>query len=71
MEEENVEDLQLAWENLEIARKIVDNRVNEVMLDPGVTRDEKTALQKKLARIHLRMGDVECIRDDFPESKKE
>ena len=65
--EEEVEDLQLAWENMELSRNITTKALT------NVKNDEETAknLQKNLMNIHIRLGDLQCWKENFVEALQE
>lgn len=58
--EQNVEDLQIAWEDLETARTIIDRLVKE---NNEPSKDDK--LKADLAQVHLRCGDLQRINSAY------
>ena len=66
-EQQNVEDMEIAWENLDTARNIV-----EAMLlresDDNITAEFKSKLQLDLAQILLREGDLQRMNGRYAEA---
>ena len=57
----DLEDVQVAWENLDVARLIIERRINA----EDIKEEEKKSLTKKLALIHQRLGGCMAWQDDF------
>ena len=66
-EEENVDDIQIVWENMEVARFITQRHIDSISLDDP----EKLLLLKFLAKIKSRLGDLQCWREDFVSALEE
>lgn len=58
--EEEVDDMQLAWENLECAQKILATNAPE-----KAETEEQKQYQLLLAKVHLRLGDFQMLNGAF------
>lgn len=67
-EEEDVEELQVAWENLDLARKILEDYIEEHL---NLTQEEVTKYRSQLADAYLRLGDLENWREEFSRALEE
>jgi len=61
---EDIDDLQLAWENLELANKICQRELQSGNLSEAAEREAKLSL----ARINLRLGELEQWRENLSEA---
>ena len=61
-----VEDIQLAWEHLEIARVYTEMKLN-LLRDEGKTEEIPTTM-KFLSVIHIKLGDLNCYQENFKEA---
>jgi len=64
------EDMEIAWENLESARAILEKMVQEHKQEGGVPENDDDGKKKKkllldLAQVHLREGDLERLNGRF------
>jgi len=66
-----VKSKKLAWENLEVARFIVEKKFESMQKDQKSADDEMKVVLNNYAKILLRIGDLECWRENFPEALKE
>jgi tetratricopeptide (TPR) repeat protein len=58
--DEEVDDIQIAWENLELARTII-----EKMLETTVPLNKKDKLRADLAQVYLRQGDLLRVDSNY------
>jgi tetratricopeptide (TPR) repeat protein len=58
--DEEVDDIQIAWENLELARTII-----EKMLETILPQDKKDKLRADLAQVYLRQGDLLRVDSNY------
>lgn len=67
-----VDDLQLAWEHLEVSRKIFMYAMEDVKKSEDSDMKEKyIQIVKQVIEISLRLGDLESWRDNLTEAVKE
>lgn len=62
IEEEEVDDIQIAWENLEVSRTILEKYLRE---QPAVAESEKKKFKLQLANSYLRIGDLKNWQENF------
>ena len=62
LEEEEVDDIQIAWENLEVSRTILEKYLRE---QPAVAESEKKKFKLQLANSYLRIGDLKNWQENF------
>lgn len=58
---------QVAWENLEVARVVTEKRCEEIVRAPEFEKAELEKLMRQRARVHIRLGDLECWKENFEE----
>jgi len=61
-ENEEISDIQIAWEHLETARLICEKSL--VCIDKKKNKDLYTDICKSLSDIHLRLGDIKIMADE-------
>mmetsp|Transcript_6618 Transcript_6618/g.7696 ORF Transcript_6618/g.7696 Transcript_6618/m.7696 type:complete len:596 (-) Transcript_6618:221-2008(-) len=61
-DEDFAEDIQIAWENLDTARNIIEKMIGE---GNPLSETDAVKLQLDLAQIHLREGDLERINGNY------
>ena len=61
---ENADDMNIAWENLEVARTIVEG----LLTQDTVNKTSKSKLQLDLAQILLRSADLQRLNGRYPEA---
>lgn len=67
-----VDDLQLAWEHLELSRKIFNQQLEDVQNSEADDKKEKgIQIIKQVIEISLRLGDLESWRDNLAEAVNE
>lgn len=64
--EEEPEDIQYAWEHLELARVFTEKKLNKFK-DEGKI-DEVSKVMKFLSIIHTKLGDANCYQENFKEA---
>ncbi len=64
--EEEPEDIQFAWEHLELARVFTEKKLNQYK-DEGKI-DEVSKAMKFLSAIHTKLGDANCYQENFKEA---
>ena len=64
--EEEPEDIQFAWEHLELARVFTEKKLNKYK-DEGKI-DEISTVMKFLSIIHTKLGDANCYQENFKEA---
>lgn len=67
----NFEIKQVAWENLEAARVITEKHYEEMKKDPTAKKEDFEKILKQKAKIFLRLGDLECWKENFEEGLSE
>jgi len=74
-QEEDVDDLQIVWEQLEVSRVILEKLLNGIdtsSLDQNEDKREiHTKISKMLAQVVLRLGDANCYSDNFDAALQE
>lgn len=66
--EEDLEDIQVAWENIETARHILTKHLE---VNSKLPIDEYASIQRGLARCYLRLGNIENVKEDFTNALSE
>ncbi|KAL4427530.1 hypothetical protein ABPG74_019486 [Tetrahymena malaccensis] len=67
-----IDDLQLAWENLELSRKIYNQELSQLQDSSDEDRKEKQIeVRKQIVEVTLRIADLEQWRDNFSDALKE
>ena len=66
--DEELEDIQVAWENIETARVIISKYLEE---QQNLNAEDRKAFLKKLAHCHLRLGNCENRKENFGEALNE
>jgi hypothetical protein len=61
----------LAWENLEVAKTLAEKKFETIKSSENSTKEEIEQVLKFLSRVTLRLGDLECHRDNFEDGLKE
>lgn len=64
MNEEEIEELQVAWENIESSRAILQKYLNE---QKNLNKKDKEYFLRKLSHCYLRLGDIENRKENFKE----
>jgi len=67
-DDERVEDIQIAWENLDVCRVIIEKHIEE---NPDLKEEERSNLNAQLANCYLRLGDAENWKEDFTAALQE
>lgn len=67
-EDEEVEDIQIAWENIETARLILQTYLDE---HSDLTQDERSQIRRRLAHCYLRLGNCENRKENFTQALTE
>lgn len=71
-EEADVDDLQVGWEHLEVARLELEKLMTSTdPFDPNLTLkqiEENTKIIRKLSDVMIRLGDANCSSDKFDEA---
>lgn len=62
--------VKLAWENLEVARILAEKKYESIKSSENCSKEEIEPVLKFLSRVTLRLGDLECHRDNFEEGLK-
>jgi hypothetical protein len=62
LDEEGIEEIQIAWENLDICRLIIEKYFLE---NANMNPEEKSVLELRLANCYLRLGDCENWKELF------
>lgn len=78
-EEEETEDIQLAWEMLEVARVIYSKYLDAFIAsssessasDHSVVSQDRTTLSSELIRVHTRLGDLGQESGQFEQAKED
>lgn len=58
----SVQEIEMAWENLEVARTVLERYLRE---QPNLEERERRGYQSLLANVHLRLGDLQNWKEDF------
>jgi len=74
--EEEADDLQVAWEHLEVSRlafeKLLNSHTSNQSAEPTEEETNKiTKIRKYLSSVLLRLGDANCSLDNFPGALQE
>ena len=62
---DSLSDLQLAWENIEVARTLMQGRLNHLYLADEKNHRRIQSTKRILGDILVRLGDLECQKDNF------
>jgi tetratricopeptide (TPR) repeat protein len=74
-QEEDVNDLQIAWECFEVCRKLYEAKINELRSDRSSSESTTLAhgiphheLQIALSNVYIRLGDLQIINNKFAQA---
>ena len=56
---------------MEVARVITEKRYEEILKNPDFNKDDVEKLLKQQAKIYLRLGDLECWKENFQDGLSE